>query len=138
MPLLHTHVASLPPTTLHSPSPTPPLPPAPPPHPPVWNWVVSTITLMALGSSAPEILLSIIETVTRLGEPAGKLGPAVVVGAAAFNVFNISEWFKSPWPKRQPPWGARIRLIVVLKPLNNFWWWPLALGAGRGGGGAAW
>lgn len=32
-----------------------------------WNATVANLTLMALGSSAPEILLSIIETVKNLG-----------------------------------------------------------------------
>ena len=45
---------------------------------------------MALGSSAPEILLSVIETVTTLGKPAGELGPSTIVGSAAFNLLVIS------------------------------------------------
>jgi len=45
---------------------------------------------MALGSSAPEILLSIIETVSNLGSEPGELGPSTIVGSAAFNLFVIS------------------------------------------------
>ena len=45
---------------------------------------------MALGSSAPEILLSIIETVTTLGKEPGRLGPSTIVGSAAFNFLVIS------------------------------------------------
>lgn len=45
---------------------------------------------MALGSSAPEILLSVIETLQTLGEPAGDLGPSTIVGSAAFNLLVIS------------------------------------------------
>lgn len=45
---------------------------------------------MALGSSAPEILLSVIETVQNLGKPAGELGPSTIVGSAAFNLMVIS------------------------------------------------
>lgn len=33
----------------------------------VWNPTIANLSLMALGSSAPEILLSVIETVTTLG-----------------------------------------------------------------------
>jgi solute carrier family 8 (sodium/calcium exchanger) len=33
---------------------------------PVWNATVANLTLMALGSSAPEILLSVVETVKDL------------------------------------------------------------------------
>uniref|UniRef100_A0A913HRB0 Calx-beta domain-containing protein n=1 Tax=Strongyloides stercoralis TaxID=6248 RepID=A0A913HRB0_STRER len=54
----------------------------------IWNDTVSNLTLMALGSSAPEILLSIIEVVARKFE-AGDLGPNTIVGSAAFNLFMI-------------------------------------------------
>jgi Ca2+/Na+ antiporter len=45
---------------------------------------------MALGSSAPEILLSVLETMQRLGKEAGALGPSTIVGSAAFNLLFIS------------------------------------------------
>jgi solute carrier family 8 (sodium/calcium exchanger) len=45
---------------------------------------------MALGSSAPEILLSCIEHIVYLGQPASELGSATIVGSAAFNLFFIS------------------------------------------------
>ena len=45
---------------------------------------------MALGSSAPEILLSVIESLKDLGEPAGVLGPASIVGSGAFNLLVIT------------------------------------------------
>ncbi|XP_016428430.1 sodium/calcium exchanger 1-like [Sinocyclocheilus rhinocerous] len=54
----------------------------------VWNETVSNLTLMALGSSAPEILLSVIEVCGHNFE-AGDLGPATIVGSAAFNMFVI-------------------------------------------------
>ncbi|XP_051900986.1 LOW QUALITY PROTEIN: sodium/calcium exchanger 1-like [Pristis pectinata] len=54
----------------------------------VWNETVSNLTLMALGSSAPEILLSVIEVCGHNFE-AGELGPATIVGSAAFNMFVI-------------------------------------------------
>jgi len=54
----------------------------------VWNETVSNLTLMALGSSAPEILLSIIE-VYATDFNAGELGPGTIVGSAAFNMFVI-------------------------------------------------
>jgi solute carrier family 8 (sodium/calcium exchanger) len=54
----------------------------------VWNETVANLTLMALGSSAPEILLAIIETVS-LGFEAGELGPGTIVGSAAFNLLLI-------------------------------------------------
>ncbi|KAM9852756.1 sodium/calcium exchanger 2b isoform 1-T1 [Aulostomus maculatus] len=54
----------------------------------IWNETVSNLTLMALGSSAPEILLSVIE-VCGHGFRAGELGPGTIVGSAAFNMFVI-------------------------------------------------
>ncbi|XP_064790116.1 sodium/calcium exchanger 1-like isoform X2 [Oncorhynchus masou masou] len=54
----------------------------------IWNETVSNLTLMALGSSAPEILLSVIE-VCGHGFDAGALGPSTIVGSAAFNMFVI-------------------------------------------------
>ncbi|XP_042357639.1 sodium/calcium exchanger 1b [Plectropomus leopardus] len=54
----------------------------------IWNETVSNLTLMALGSSAPEILLSVIEVIGH-GFQAGALGPSTIVGSAAFNMFVI-------------------------------------------------
>jgi len=51
---------------------------------------VANLTLMALGSSAPEILLSVIETVKDIKAVPGELGPSTIVGSAAFNLLVIS------------------------------------------------
>lgn len=58
-------------------------------HVRVWNDTVANLTLMALGSSAPEIILSVIEVVSS-GFFAGALGPSTIVGSAAFNLFCIA------------------------------------------------
>lgn len=58
-------------------------------HERVWNETVANLSLMALGSSAPEILLSIIEIVGS-GFKAGDLGPSTIVGSAAFNLLIIT------------------------------------------------
>ena len=55
----------------------------------VWNSTIANLTLMALGSSAPEILLSCIE-IGSSGFYAGELGPGTIVGSAAFNMLVIS------------------------------------------------
>lgn len=54
----------------------------------VWNDTVANLTLMALGSSAPEILLNVLEII---GEDfySGELGPSTIVGSAAFNLMVI-------------------------------------------------
>ena len=54
----------------------------------VWNETVANLSLMALGSSAPEILLSVIEIWAK-GFKSGDLGPGTIVGSAAFNLFMI-------------------------------------------------
>ena len=65
----------------------------------VWNATVANLTLMALGSSAPEILLAVIETASNLGGCPGELGASTIVGSAAFNLLVISAasiWAVSP------------------------------------------
>ena len=61
-------------------------------HTRVWNDTVANLTLMALGSSAPEILLSMVE-VALLSDKgyfySGDLGPSTIVGSAAFNLMVI-------------------------------------------------
>jgi len=54
----------------------------------VWNETVATLTLMALGSSAPEIFLSVIDIVKKEFH-FGALGPSTIVGSAAFNLLVI-------------------------------------------------
>ena len=54
----------------------------------VWNDTIANLTLMALGSSAPEIILNVIEIIGR-NFKAGELGPGTIVGSAAFNLLII-------------------------------------------------
>ena len=56
----------------------------------VWNPTVANLTLMALGSSAPEILLSCYETAMTIDSSPGELGASTIVGSAAFNLLIIS------------------------------------------------
>jgi len=56
---------------------------------PVWNDTVANLTLMALGSSAPEILLAVIGIIGN-GFESEKLGPSTIVGSASFNLLAIS------------------------------------------------
>ena len=51
---------------------------------------MANLTLMAFGSSAPEIILSVLEALKDLGKPSGDLGPSTIVGSAAFNLLIIS------------------------------------------------
>jgi solute carrier family 8 (sodium/calcium exchanger) len=74
----------------------------------VWNDTVANLTLMALGSSAPEIMLSLIELISN-ELYAGMLGPNTIVGSAAFNFFMISAVCISALP------DGEIRLIEGTK-----------------------
>ena len=55
----------------------------------VWNNTVANLSLLALGTSAPEILLSCIEIIFN-NFKAGELGPSTIVGSASFNLLVIS------------------------------------------------
>ena len=59
----------------------------------LWNETVANLTLMALGSSAPEILLATLETVLNLGsdEVQDSLGTFTIIGSAAFNLLVITS-----------------------------------------------
>ena len=78
-----------------------------------WNPTVANLTLLALGSSAPEILLAVFETVKNLGPPEkqspGELGAATIVGSAAFNLLSISAVCMASVPK------GEVRKISQLK-----------------------
>merc|ERR1719316_2409908 len=74
----------------------------------VWNDTVANLTLMALGSSAPEIMLSLIELLNNMLF-SGMLGPNTIVGSAAFNFFMISAVCISAIP------DGETRLIVGTK-----------------------
>ncbi|XP_035466489.1 sodium/calcium exchanger 3 isoform X2 [Scophthalmus maximus] len=78
----------------------------------VWNETVSNLTLMALGSSAPEIMLSVIE-VCGHGFQAGELGPATIVGSAAFNMFVIIGLCVSVIPQGEVRKVKHLRVFFV-------------------------
>jgi len=78
----------------------------------VWNATVANLTLMALGSSAPEILLSVIET-TSANFYSGELGPATIVGSAAFNLFMILAVCVTALPAADPPETRKIDELGV-------------------------
>lgn len=65
-----------------------------------WNATVANLTLMALGSSAPEIILSIIEMIGKKYY-SGELGPGTIVGSAAFNLMFILGICTAAIPNRE-------------------------------------
>ncbi|KAF3845287.1 hypothetical protein F7725_008450 [Dissostichus mawsoni] len=78
----------------------------------VWNETVSNLTLMALGSSTPEILLTLIE-VCGHGFVSGELGPATIVGSAAFNMFVIIGLCVSVVPQGEVRKVKHLRVFFV-------------------------
>ncbi|KAK4363595.1 hypothetical protein RND71_018836 [Anisodus tanguticus] len=56
----------------------------------VWNYTIADITLLAFGTSFPQISLATIDAIRNIGEKyAGGLGPGTLVGSAAFDLFPI-------------------------------------------------
>uniref|UniRef100_A0A8C1XNP1 Solute carrier family 8 member 3 n=1 Tax=Cyprinus carpio TaxID=7962 RepID=A0A8C1XNP1_CYPCA len=85
----------------------------------VWNETVSNLTLMALGSSAPEILLSVIEICGHEFH-AGELGPATIVGSAAFNMFVIIGLCVSVIPEGEVRKVKHLRVFFVTAAWSMF------------------
>ena len=66
----------------------------------LWNPVIASLTIMVMGTSAPQILLVLIEAFQTVGylqrihvvESPQKdlIGPSVIFGSAAFNTFFVT------------------------------------------------
>ncbi|KAK3573257.1 hypothetical protein QTP86_016311 [Hemibagrus guttatus] len=85
----------------------------------IWNETVSNLTLLALGSSAPEILLSLIE-ICGHGFHAGDLGPSTIVGSAAFNMFVIIGICVSAVPDGEVRKVKHLRVFFVTAACSVF------------------
>ncbi|KAA0189088.1 Sodium/calcium exchanger 2 [Fasciolopsis buskii] len=94
----------------------------------LWNETVANLTLMALGSSAPEILLAAIEAVRSLSDPpdqaSDSLGLFTILGSAAFNLFGIAGVcvlsIPSPAAKRIEKFGVFI-FTSICSLFAYFW-----------------
>ena len=76
---------------------------------------------MALGSSAPEILLAVGETVGTLGKPPQDgLGPATIVGSAAFNLLAISAICVMAIPKGEVRRIDDIGVFIITASFSLF------------------
>ncbi|XP_069578143.1 sodium/calcium exchanger 1-like [Brachyistius frenatus] len=85
----------------------------------IWNETVSNLTLMALGSSAPEILLSVVE-VCGHNFNAGELGPNTIVGSAAFNMFVIIGLCVSVIPEGETRKVKHLRVFFITATWSVF------------------
>ncbi|KRG02343.1 uncharacterized protein Dmoj_GI10756, isoform F [Drosophila mojavensis] len=93
----------------------------------IWNETVANLTLMALGSSAPEILLSVIEIYAKNFE-SGDLGPGTIVGSAAYNLFVIIALCMVLIPKGEKRRIKHLRVFIVTAVLSIFayiWLWAI-------------
>lgn len=97
-------------------------------HIKAWNGTVANLTLMALGSSAPEILLSVIETVTNQYF-SGELGPSTIVGSAAFNLLMITAVCISslPPPDTRKIAGTKVFGITATTSIIAYVWLVIIL-----------
>ena len=93
----------------------------------VWNETVANLTLLALGSSAPEIVLSVIETLQNLDKVPGKLGPGTIVGSAAFNLLVITAvcMWNVEEVKKVKEFG--VFLITAVTSLLAYFWMIVVL-----------
>jgi len=82
----------------------------------LWNPTVANLTLLALGSSAPEIILAVLEILLN-DFHSGELGPGTIVGSAAFNMLMISavciSAVPSPQVRKIEQFGVYIFTAVV-------------------------
>ncbi|XP_071488662.1 sodium/calcium exchanger 3-like, partial [Diadema antillarum] len=104
----------------------------------VWNETVANLTLMALGSSAPEILLSTVETlltITDTPDRKDSLGTFTIIGSGAFNLMIITAVcvvsVPSPDIKRIKEFGVFI-LTTVWSIFAYVWILIVVLWSSRG------
>jgi len=89
-----------------------------------WNDTIANLSLMALGSSAPEILLAVIGVVTALPpEEADVLGPGTIVGSASFNLLFITAiCILSPSPNTTKVEQYGVFLITAFFAVEAYIW----------------
>ena len=95
----------------------------------VWNETVANLTLMALGSSAPEILLSVLQTLKDLYAQPPVLGASTIVGSAAFNLLvitGVSILAVGEEPKKVKDTG--VFAVTSIASLFAYIWLYLVLG----------
>lgn len=94
----------------------------------VWNDTVANLSLMAFGTSAPEILLNVI-SICGNGFKASDLGPATIVGSAAFNLLIITAVCIASIPRGETRRidNLRVYSVTTLFSLFAYIWLILVL-----------
>ncbi len=99
----------------------------------LWNETVANLTLMALGSSAPEILLAVVEAVTNLGneENDDGLGTFTIIGSAAFNLLVITAVciLSVPFPHIKKIHEFGVFLLTAIWSIFAYAWMLIVLEA---------
>merc|ERR1719352_124242 len=85
----------------------------------IWNATVANLTLMALGSSAPEILLGLIE-VSMDEFFLGPLGAGTIVGSAAFNLLIISAVCVAAIPDGEVRYIKEVHVYIITASCSVF------------------
>ena len=85
----------------------------------VWNDTVANLSLMAFGTSAPEILLNVIG-ICGNNFKAGDLGPATIVGSAAFNLLVITAVCVAGIPKGEVRKIENVRVYALTTFFSMF------------------
>ena len=85
----------------------------------VWNDTVANLSLMAFGTSAPEILLNVI-TICGNNFEASDLGPATIVGSAAFNLLIITAVCIASIPEGEERRIGNVRVYAVTTCFSIF------------------
>ena len=102
----------------------------------VWNDTVANLSLLALGTSAPEILLSVIEIIGK-GFKAGELGPSTIVGSAAFNLLVISAICIASIPTGEIRRIANVKVFAVTAFSGEMMYFRRGVDGLRGEGGGS-
>lgn len=95
-----------------------------------WNPTIANLTLMALGSSAPEIILSTAGVGLDIEGVPSDLGPMAIVGSAAFNLLVISAVSILAVGTDEPPKLILDYGVFVVTAVASIWayvWFYLVL-----------
>ncbi|XP_024543906.1 magnesium/proton exchanger 1 isoform X2 [Selaginella moellendorffii] len=86
----------------------------------IWNPTVADITLLALGTCAPQVSLAVIDACQHIGQTSGKLGAGTLLGSTAFNLFLILAVCVVA-PKRFQTKSIRNVGVYIIEVVWSFW-----------------